>query len=177
LNQSKTGQVLPVAALSLSVGHAALMAVIGAEQAYSARGERFERGPSPCRQIARAGSSGPVWLHERPARSRGDPEERALGHIEERPERAESTSRVIACTGGGSVTLFAFDAGEELGEHTTPYDALVVVLEGELRLTVGGAPVRAVSGSVVRLPANVPHAIESPGRSKMMLVMLQGRKT
>ena len=86
-------------------------------------------------------------------------------------------SRVIARTGGGSVTLFAFDIGEELSEHATPYDALVVVLEGTLKLTVGGAPVQAVSGTVVRMPANVPHAIESPGCSKMMLVMLQGPKT
>jgi quercetin dioxygenase-like cupin family protein len=86
-------------------------------------------------------------------------------------------SRVIARTGGGNVTLFAFDAGEELSEHTAPYDALVVVLEGTLNLTIGGTPVRAVSGSVVRMPANVPHAVESPGRSKMMLVMLRGRGT
>jgi len=85
-------------------------------------------------------------------------------------------SRVIARTGGGSVTLFAFDVGEELSEHTTPYDALIVVLEGTLKLTVGGTPVQAVSGTVVRLPANVPHAVKSPGRSKMMLVMLEGRK-
>jgi quercetin dioxygenase-like cupin family protein len=86
------------------------------------------------------------------------------------------SSRVIARTGGGSVTLFAFDVGEELSEHTTPYDALVVVLEGTLKLTVGGTPVDAISGAVVRLPANVPHAVKSPGRSKMMLVMLQGGK-
>ncbi len=86
-------------------------------------------------------------------------------------------SRVIARTPGGNVTLFAFDAGEELSEHTAPYDALVVVLEGTLKLTVGGTPVRAASGSVVRMPANVPHAVQSPNRSKMMLIMLRGRET
>ncbi|HEY1198632.1 MAG TPA: cupin domain-containing protein [Thermoplasmata archaeon] len=86
-------------------------------------------------------------------------------------------SRVIARTPGGNVTLFAFDVGEELNEHTAPFDALVVVLEGTLKLTVGGTPVRADSGSVVRMPANVPHAVESPGRSKMMLIMLGGRRT
>ena len=85
-------------------------------------------------------------------------------------------SRVIARTPGGNVTLFAFDAGEELSEHTAPYDALVVVLEGVLKLTVGGTAVRAVSGALVRMPANVPHAVESPGRSKTMLVMLHGGK-
>jgi quercetin dioxygenase-like cupin family protein len=86
-------------------------------------------------------------------------------------------SRVIARTGGGNVTLFAFDVDQELSEHRTPYDALVVVLEGALVLTIGGTPVRAASGAVVRIPANVPHAVESPERSKMMLVMLQGRST
>jgi quercetin dioxygenase-like cupin family protein len=86
-------------------------------------------------------------------------------------------SRVIARNDGGSVTLFAFDVGQELSEHTTPYEALAVVLEGTLTLTIGGTPVRAVSGTVVRIPANVPHAVESPKRSKMMLVMLRGRTT
>ncbi len=86
-------------------------------------------------------------------------------------------SRVIARAGGGSVTLFAFDAGQELSEHTAPYEALVVVLEGTLMLNVGGTPVRAVSGTVVRIPANVPHAVESHERSKMLLVMLRGRNT
>ncbi len=85
-------------------------------------------------------------------------------------------SRVLARTPGGSVTVFAFDAGEELSEHTAPYDALVVVLEGALNLTVGGTLVRAVSGSAVRMPAKVPHAVESPKRSKMMLVMLRGHE-
>jgi quercetin dioxygenase-like cupin family protein len=86
-------------------------------------------------------------------------------------------SRVIARTGGGSVTLFTFDAGEELSEHTAPYDALVVVFEGTLMLNVGGTAVRAAPGTVVRIPANVPHSVESPERSKMLLVMLRGSKT
>lgn len=83
-------------------------------------------------------------------------------------------SRVIARSGGGNVTLFALDAGQELSEHATPYDALVVVLEGSLKLRVGGTPVQAVTGTVVRLPPNVPHAVESHERSKMLLVMLRG---
>jgi quercetin dioxygenase-like cupin family protein len=90
------------------------------------------------------------------------------------PERGVA-SRVIARAGGGSVTLFAFDAGEELSEHTTPYEALVLVLEGTLMLRIGGTPVRAVGGSAVRIPASVPHAVESRERSKMLLVMLQSR--
>jgi quercetin dioxygenase-like cupin family protein len=86
-------------------------------------------------------------------------------------------SRVIARAGGGSATLFAFDAGQELSEHSAPYEALVTVLEGTLMLTIGGTRVRATSGTVVRMPANVKHAVESPERSKMLLVMLRGRET
>jgi quercetin dioxygenase-like cupin family protein len=84
-------------------------------------------------------------------------------------------SRVIARTGGGSVTLFAFDAGEELSAHSTPYEALALVLEGTLTLTIGDTPVRGVSGTAVRIPADVPHAVVSHGRSKMLLIMLRGR--
>ncbi len=86
-------------------------------------------------------------------------------------------SRVIGRTGGGSVTLFAFDEGQELSEHASPYDAFVVVLEGALVLTISETRVRATSGTVVRIPANAPHALESPKRAKMMLVMLRGRNT
>jgi len=86
-------------------------------------------------------------------------------------------SRVIVRAGGGSVTLFALDEGQELSEHATPYDALVAVLEGTLKLTVGGTRIQASPGTVVRIPTNVPHAVESPARSKMMLVMLRGRVT
>lgn len=82
-------------------------------------------------------------------------------------------SRVLARNGGGNLTLFAFDAGQGLSEHSTPYDALVLVLEGELTLTIGGAPVRALPGSVVRMPANVPHAVEAPAPSRMLLLMFK----
>jgi quercetin dioxygenase-like cupin family protein len=86
-------------------------------------------------------------------------------------------SRVIARSAGGTVTLFAFDAGQELSEHTAPFEALVMVLEGALTVRVGSTPVRAAQGSVVRIPANSPHAVEAPKRSKMLLVMLRGRTT
>jgi quercetin dioxygenase-like cupin family protein len=82
-------------------------------------------------------------------------------------------SRVLARTDGGSVTLFAFDAGQGLSEHTAPFDALVFVLEGALALTVGGRPVAAAPGTVVRMPAGVPHALEATSRTKMLLVMLR----
>lgn len=86
-------------------------------------------------------------------------------------------SRVLAKTSGGNVTLFAFDAGEGLSEHTTPFDALVLVVEGSLTLTIGGTPVHAVPGTIVKMPAGVPHAVDALAASKMLLVMLRESKT
>jgi quercetin dioxygenase-like cupin family protein len=85
-------------------------------------------------------------------------------------------SRVLAKTGGGNVTLFAFDAGEGLSEHTAPFDALVLVLEGSLTLTIGGAVVTATTGTIVRLPAQVPHAVDATGAARMLLIMLRELK-
>lgn len=82
-------------------------------------------------------------------------------------------SRVLARAAGGTLTLFAFDAGEGLSEHSTPYDALVLVLEGALTLTIGGTPVQATPGTIVRLPAQVPHAVQADQASRMLLVMLR----
>jgi quercetin dioxygenase-like cupin family protein len=82
-------------------------------------------------------------------------------------------SRVLAKQGGSTVTLFAFDAGEALSEHSAPFDALVIVLDGELMLTVGGKAVTAAPGTITRLPANVPHAVDAPVASRMLLVMLK----
>ena len=82
-------------------------------------------------------------------------------------------SRVLAKTEGGNVTLFAFDAGQGLSEHTAPFDALVIVLEGTLALTIGGRRTVAAPGTIVRMPANVPHALDAIARTKMLLVMLR----
>jgi quercetin dioxygenase-like cupin family protein len=82
-------------------------------------------------------------------------------------------SRVLAKQAGGNLTLFAFDAGQELTEHTSPFDAFVLVLEGALALTVGGTPVRATPGSIVHMPANVPHAVEAVEPTRMLLIMLR----
>ena len=82
-------------------------------------------------------------------------------------------SRILAKTTGGNVTLFALDAGQGLTEHTSPFDAFVLVLEGVLTLTIAGVPVRAMPGSVVRLPASVPHAVDASAASRMLLIMLR----
>ena len=83
------------------------------------------------------------------------------------------SSRVLAKTGGGNLTLFAFAAGQGLTEHTSPFEAFVLVLEGAMTVTVGGAPARAQAGTIVRLPANVPHAVDAPEAARMVLVMLR----
>ena len=93
------------------------------------------------------------------------------------PTERGIASRVLAKTGGGNVTLFAFDRGEGLSEHTTPFDALVIVLDGLLTLTIGGQPVTAKPGTIVRMPANVPHAVDATAAARMLLVMLREPKT
>lgn len=89
------------------------------------------------------------------------------------PTEQGISSRVLARTGGGNLTLFAFDAGQGLSEHTAPFDALVMVLEGRLDLTIGGEAVSASPGTIVRMPANVPHALEAPEAARMLLTMLR----
>ncbi len=82
-------------------------------------------------------------------------------------------SRTLSETDGGTVTLFAFDAGQALSEHTAPFDALVHVLDGSVELTVGGQAHRVSAGQMVIMPADVPHALRAPERFKMVLTMLK----
>jgi quercetin dioxygenase-like cupin family protein len=86
-------------------------------------------------------------------------------------------SRILLKNNGGSLTLFAFDAGQGLAEHTAPFDAIVMVLDGRLALTIGSAEVLAPAGTVVRMPANVPHAVDAPEPSRMLLTMLREPKS
>ena len=92
------------------------------------------------------------------------------------PTEQGIASRVLARTDGGNLTLFAFDAGQELSEHTAPFDALVLVLEGALTLTIGATPIRAIPGTIVRMPANIPHAIGAPEAARMLLIMLRDKQ-
>lgn len=93
------------------------------------------------------------------------------------PTEQGIASRVLAKNGGGNVTLFAFDAGEGLSEHTSPFDALALTLDGTLTMTIGGQPVTAPTGTIVRLPANVPHAVDATTASRMLLIMLREPKS
>jgi quercetin dioxygenase-like cupin family protein len=82
-------------------------------------------------------------------------------------------SRTIAKSDSGTITFFAFDKGQELSEHTAPFDAYVIVLDGAAELTIGGESVRVAAGETALMPANVPHAVSATERFKMLLVMLR----
>ena len=82
-------------------------------------------------------------------------------------------SRIVIKRDGGNVTLFAFDAGQELSEHTAPYDALVQVLDGEAAITVAGHPYRVGTGEMILMPAHQPHALKAVSRFKMLLTMIR----
>jgi len=87
--------------------------------------------------------------------------------------RGSIVSRTLVDKRAGTLTLFSFAKGQGLSEHTAPYDAVVIVLDGEAELTIGGKPVRAVEGQMVIMPANVPHAVRAVERFKMLLVMIR----
>jgi quercetin dioxygenase-like cupin family protein len=82
-------------------------------------------------------------------------------------------SRTLLKKGGGTITLFAFDAGQELSEHTAPFDALVQGIEGTGELTVFGASHRLDAGRALLMPAGAPHAVRAPARFKMLLTLIR----
>ncbi len=82
-------------------------------------------------------------------------------------------SREIIKKTTGKVTLFAFDAEEGLSEHTSPFDALVEILEGEAEITIAGKPNRVAEGELILMPANQPHALRAVKRFKMILTMIR----
>ena len=84
------------------------------------------------------------------------------------------SSGTLAKTAEGSLSIFAFDRGQELSEHTSPFGAIVQVLDGKAELIIGGEPVIAGAGALVLMPADVPHAVRAPERFKMLLIMLRG---
>ncbi|MGD6852552.1 MAG: cupin domain-containing protein [Candidatus Bathyarchaeia archaeon] len=82
-------------------------------------------------------------------------------------------SRTLIDKAAGTVTLFAFDAGQGLSEHTTPYDALVYVLDGTVEVTITGKPLMLRPGEMTIMPANQPHALSAKTRFKMLLTMIK----
>lgn len=81
-------------------------------------------------------------------------------------------SRMVINRKSGTVTAFAFDKGEGLSEHSAPYDALVIVLEGEAEIPIGGVSHFVKEGDMLIMPAKIPHAVHPLTRFKMMLVMI-----
>jgi quercetin dioxygenase-like cupin family protein len=82
-------------------------------------------------------------------------------------------SRTIIDKPAGTLTLFAFDAGQGLSEHTAPFDALVYLLDGKAEVTISGKPLPLKQGEMVIMPANQPHALKAVRRFKMLLVMIK----
>lgn len=82
-------------------------------------------------------------------------------------------SRQITKEDAGNVTLFAFDAGQELSEHTAPFDALLHVLEGEAEVRISGRPHALAAGDVIIMPHSEPHAVRAVKRFKMLLTMIR----
>ncbi len=83
-------------------------------------------------------------------------------------------SRQITKSDAGNVTLFAFDAGQELSEHSAPFDALVHILEGSAEVRISGRPFDLSAGEAIVLPAGEPHALKAAKRFKMLLTMVRG---
>ncbi len=82
-------------------------------------------------------------------------------------------SRQITKAEGGNVTLFAFDEGQELSEHTAPYDALIHLLDGGAIIIISGKPHLLKAGEGIIIPANEPHAVKAEKRFKMVLTMIR----
>jgi len=88
-------------------------------------------------------------------------------------QQGSIVSREIMKKDAGTVTVFAFDEGQGLSEHTAPFDALVQVLDGEAAIKIAGTPHRVQAGQMIIMPAHKPHALKAIQRFKMMLFMIR----
>ena len=88
-------------------------------------------------------------------------------------QKGSVVSRTVIDKIAGTVTLFAFDEGEGLSEHTAPYDALVYALEGEVEVMISGKTVKVKQGEAIIMPAKEPHALKAVSKFKMLLVMVR----
>jgi quercetin dioxygenase-like cupin family protein len=88
-------------------------------------------------------------------------------------QESSVVSREIIAKKTGTVTLFAFDEGQGLSEHTAPFDATVLCLEGEVEITIAGNPILAQKDEMVIMPADLPHSLKANTRFKMLLIMIR----
>lgn len=86
---------------------------------------------------------------------------------------ASIVSKTIIKKSGGNVTLFAFDKGQELSEHTAPFEAMIQVVDGQAEISLNRVASLVAVGEIIMLPANIPHAVKAIERFKMMLVMVK----
>jgi len=82
-------------------------------------------------------------------------------------------SRTLIDKPTGTVTLFAFDSGQKLSEHTAPYDALAQVLDGSAKITISGRPLFVQAGEIIIMPSGKPHAVDAVKQFKMLLTMIK----
>jgi len=84
-------------------------------------------------------------------------------------------SKILLRNDKGNVTLFSFDQGEFLSEHTAPYDAIVQILDGEAEVVIDGKSNLLSAGESIIMPADIPHALNAVTRFKMLLIMIKGK--
>jgi len=82
-------------------------------------------------------------------------------------------SKTLLKKGAGNITLFSFDQGQGLSEHTAPFDAVVHILDGQAEISIGGEPRTVKTGEMLVMPANVPHALHAAEKFKMLLIMIR----
>ncbi len=84
-------------------------------------------------------------------------------------------SSTLTKSDAGNLTLFAFDKGQGLSEHSAPYDAIVQILDGKARITIDREMILAQKGQTILMPANIPHSLNAPEPFKMLLIMIRGK--
>lgn len=82
-------------------------------------------------------------------------------------------SKQILKKTNGNITLFAFDKDESLTEHTSPYEAVVYMVDGEMEIKIGGNPYNVKAGEILVMPSNIPHGLKATVKSKMLLTMIK----
>ena len=97
-------------------------------------------------------------------------------HLADYVDYAEGSvvSKILLKKDIGNITLFSFDSGQGLSEHTAPFDAVVQILDGRAEITIGSETHEVRGGEMIIMPANVPHALHALERFKMLLVMIRG---
>lgn len=97
----------------------------------------------------------------------------ALGEMVQYQE-GSVVSRILYQHATGTLTVFAFDQGQALSEHTVPFEAFVQILDGTARITIGGKVCRVSAGEIVRMPGGIPHQVDADERFKMLLTLFRG---